>query len=549
MTTLLSKIKITLYLVIMATTLIAQKANVDLIITNARIYTVNESFDINEALAVDKGKFVAVGSTDAVLSSFKSDNIVNGQGKFIYPGFNDGHNHFLGYGLMETKYANLVGTASFDEVIDRLADHAKNFPGEWILGRGWDQNDWENISFPTKDKLDKVFPNNPVVLTRIDGHAVIANTQALNRAGIDIVSSVDGGEVIVENGEPTGVLVDNAIALVRDIIPEFSREEKIQALLIAQQLCFAVGLTSVTDAGLDKDEIVLIDELQQSGELNIRVYAMLNPTKENFDFFFEKGTINNGKLTVSSVKLYVDGALGSRGALLLEPYSDAPHTLGLQIKPQAYYDSVCKLAFKAGFQVNTHAIGDSGNRIMLLSYAKCLKGKNDRRWRIEHAQVVHPNDLKLFSDYSIIPSIQSTHCTSDMSWADERLGHERIKNAYASHDLLLQNGWVINGTDSPIEDICPLKTYYAAISRKDLNGWPDNGFQKENALNRQDALRSITIWPAKGSFDENIKGSIEVGKVADFVILDQDIMQIPELKIPKTVVIATYIDGNVLTGK
>ncbi|MFK5856016.1 MAG: amidohydrolase family protein, partial [Bacteroidota bacterium] len=256
------------------------------------------------------------------------------------------------------------------------------------------------------------------------------------------------------------------------------------------------------------------------------------------------GPIQNGNLTVSSVKLYVDGALGSRGALLLEPYADDPSNTGLLLNPQTYFDSICKMAYDAGFQVNTHAIGDSGNRIMLRSYAKYLKSKNDRRWRIEHAQVVNPKDLHYFSDYSIIPSVQATHCTSDMYWADERLGEDRIKNAYAYQELLNQNGWLINGTDFPIESISPLKTYYAAVSRKDLKGWPEGGFQMENALSRKDALRSITIWPAKGSFDESIKGSIEVGKVADFVILEKDILQIPEIEIPSTIVIGTYVNGE-----
>lgn len=524
----------------------AQKTNVDLIITNANVYTVNNSFETLEAFAVNKGKFIAIGSTEEIISNYTSENILDAGGKFIYPGFNDGHSHFLGYGLATTKYANLVGTSSYDEVIERVKDHFKKYQGEWILGRGWDQNDWQNISFPTKEKLDKAFPNNPVVLTRIDGHAVIANSKALELADINSNTAVNGGEVVMENGEPTGILIDNAIEIVRAKIPEFSEEEKTQALLSAQNDCFAVGLTTVTDAGLDKEEILLIDKLQKNGKLTIKVYAMLSPTAENFDYFFKNDPVRNGKLTVSSVKLYADGALGSRGALLLEPYSDAPNTQGLQIESLAYYDSICKMAYDAGFQVNTHAIGDSGNRIMLRSYAKQLKGKNDKRWRIEHSQIVNPDDLHYFKDYSIIPSVQSTHCTSDMYWADERLGPDRISTAYAYADLLKQNGWLINGTDFPIENISPLYTFYAAVSRKDLMGWPEEGFQIENALNREDALRSITIWPARGSFDEEKKGSIEIGKAADFVILEKDIVVIPKSEIPELSIVATYVDGNLV---
>jgi len=521
----------------------SQKTKVDLIVKNAKVYNVNTAFEVNEAFAVADGKFIGVGTNDEILSTFSSDSTLDANGKYIYPGFNDGHSHFLGYGIMKTKYADLVGTNSFDEVIERVVAHQREYPSEWILARGWDQNDWDDNSYPTKEKLDIAFPDKPAVLTRIDGHALIANSEALKQAGVNSKTNVEGGEVLIENGEITGVLIDNAMRLVRNIIPDFSLEEKALAFQRAQNDCFAVGLTSVTDAGLDKDEVLLIDELQKKGLLNIRVYAMLSPNKENFDYFFKKGPIQNNKLTVSSVKLYIDGALGSRGALLLEPYSDAPHTHGLQLSPLSYFDSICNMAYNAGFQINTHAIGDSGNRIMLLSYAKYLKKKNDRRWRIEHAQVVSPEDIKFFSEYSIIPSVQSTHCTSDMYWADERLGPERIKTAYAYQDLLKQNGWLINGTDFPIEGISPLHTFYAAVARKDLNNWPDGGFQTENALSREDALRSITIWPAKGSFDENIKGSIEVGKVADFVILGDDLLTIPELGIPSIVVISTYVDG------
>jgi len=527
----------------LTTSVIAQKSKVDLIITNGKIYTVNNNFSIVEALAIVDGKFIAMGSSNEILNKYSSTKVIDARGKFIYPGFNDGHSHFLGYGLTKTKYANLVGTTSFNEVIKITEAHHKKYPGNWILGRGWDQNDWKNKSFPTNEALDKAFPNNPVALTRIDGHAVLVNSEALRLAGITAKTKIDGGEILVVDGKPTGVLIDNAINIVRKVISEFSEQEKTEALIIAQKDCFGVGLTSVTDAGLDKDEILLIDKLQKHGKLQIRVYAMLSPNKENFDYFFSKKPIRNGKLTVSSVKLYVDGALGSRGALLLKPYSDDPENQGLQLSPDSYFDSICNKAYNADFQINTHAIGDSGNRIMLHVYSKYLKGKNDRRWRIEHAQIVNPADLHYFKDYSIIPSVQATHCTSDMYWADERLGEERIKNAYAYQVLLNQNNWIINGTDFPIEDISPLKTYFAAVSRKDQDGWPKGGFQMENALSREDALRSITIWPAVGSFDENTKGSIEVGKVADFVILDKDIVTIQEMEIPKVKVVSTYIGG------
>jgi predicted amidohydrolase YtcJ len=519
------------------------KQQADLLVVNARVYTVNDRFDTAEAFAVKDGKFVAVGTTEEITGKYTAGKVIDAQGKTVYPGFNDGHSHFLGYGLSKTMYADLVGTSSFYEVIDRVMKHRQLYSGEWILGRGWDQNDWQVEEFPTKEKLDEAFPDEPVVLRRIDGHALIANTEAINRAGVTAGDHVAGGEIVLKKGELTGVFIDNAMDLIDAATPPPSKDQKIKALQKAEKDCLAAGLTTVTDAGLPKEDILLIDSLQQAGVLHIRVYAMISPTEDNFEYFFKKGPYFTGKLTVSAVKLYIDGALGSRGALLLEPYSDDPDNYGLQLQPEKYYDQMCRRAYKAGFQVNTHAIGDSGNRIMLKTYARYLKGPNDRRWRIEHAQVVNRNDLHYFKDYNIIPSIQTTHCTSDMYWAEERLGPERVKTAYAYHDLLQQNGWLINGTDFPVEGISPLRTFYAAVARKDLKGWPEDGFQMENALTRQEALHSVTIWPAKGSFEEDFKGSVEPGKAADFVILDKDIMEIPEEEIPEVKVLVTYLGG------
>ncbi|MCF6171238.1 MAG: amidohydrolase [Bacteroidales bacterium] len=522
----------------------AQKQMADLVVFNAKVYTVDSAFSTARAFAIADGKFVAVGSLREIRKDFGSDVFLDAQGRFIYPGFNDGHSHFLGYGLAQTKYAGLVGTKSFAGVIDILLAHQMQYPSAWVLGRGWDQNDWQDKSWPTKEELDKAFPDKPVVLTRIDGHAVLLNSQALRRAGITALTTSEGGEILLADGEPTGILIDNAIGLIRKVMPAFDKKDKTTALLRAQEDCFAAGLTTVTDAGLDKSEIALIESLQAGGQLNIRIYAMLNPTSENMNYYFPKGPLHTGTLTVSSVKLYADGALGSRGALLLEPYADDPGNSGMQLHPDAFYEAVCKQAYQAGFQVNTHAIGDSGNRLILRTYAKFLQGKNDRRWRIEHAQVVSPADLHYFKDYSIIPSVQATHCTSDMYWAGNRLGPGRIKTAYAYQHLLQQNGWLINGTDFPVEDIHPLKTFYAAVARMDESGWPEEGFQMEDALSREDALRSITIWPAMGSFDEKNRGSIEAGKFADFVILDKDLLSVPADKLPTVRIMATYLSGK-----
>jgi hypothetical protein len=305
-----------------------------------------------------------------------------------------------------------------------------------------------------------------------------------------------------------------------------------------------VGLTTVSNAGLGAAQIRLIDSLQKADRLKIRVYAMINPTDENIEKYMKKGVLNTGRLIVRSIKLFADGALGSRGAFLIEPYTDDPGNKGLQLNPLEYYEKFCALALKYGYQVNTHCIGDAANRMILNLYAKFLKGKNDKRWRIEHAQVIHPDDFHLFGDYSIIPSVQTTHATSDMRWAGERLGKERVKYAYAYAMLLKQNGWLANGSDFPVENINPIYSFYAAFSRKDLKGWPANGFQIDNALTREQALRSITIWAAKGCFMEKFIGSLEQGKLADFVVCDKDLMKADESKIPETKVLRTVLEGE-----
>ena len=519
------------------------KMNVDLIIANANIYTVDNNFSKAESFAIDKGKFIAVGKTIDIFKKYISKKIINLKGKNIYPGLIDAHCHFYGYGVNLQK-ANLNGTKSFDEVVERVKKHNEKYNNEWILGRGWDQNDWENKEFPDNEKLNELFPNKPVVLTRIDGHAVIANAEALKKAAISSKTKVKGGKVIIKNGKPSGVLIDNAVDLVYAAIPKKSIEEKTKALLEAQKDCFAVGLTTVSDAGLSKDIVLLIDSLQKNKHLKMRVYAMLSPNDENIEHFIKNGIYKTDKLSVRAIKLYSDGALGSRGAKLIKPYSDDPENSGLLLSETSFLKKFCKLAYENNYQIATHAIGDSANRLMLNLYSKYLKPNNDKRWRIEHSQVVHEDDFKLFKEYAIIPSVQPTHATSDMYWADERLGKHRVKNAYAYKKLLQQNGWIPAGTDFPIESINPMLTFYAAVARKDLENYPESGFQIENALTKVEALKAMTIWAAKANFEENEKGSIEVGKYADFVITEKDFMQIDINEVPKVKVLETYIGGK-----
>ena len=404
----------------------------------------------------------------------------------------------------------------------------REHPHGWLIGYGWDQNDWVIKDFPTNEKLNELFPDRPVLLTRIDGHAAIANQKALNEAGLKPGHSITGGEVEVKNGKLTGILIDNAVDLVSSKIPASSKEHFKQALLDAQKNCFAVGLTTIDDCGLSYEEVDEIKALQDNGELKMRLYVMLSDDKSNFDYLEKKGIIKTDRLNVRSFKVYADGALGSRGACLLQPYSDKPGHYGFLLSKPEHFDSVANWISQKGFQMCTHAIGDSGNRTMLNIYAKYLKGKNDLRWRIEHAQVVNQNDFILFGKNSIIPSVQPTHATSDMYWAGDRLGNERVKGAYAYKQLLQQNGWIPLGTDFPVEDISPFKTFYAAVVRKDAKGWPDAGYQMENALTREEALRGMTIWAAKSNFEEKEKGSLETGKFADFIILDKDMMKANE---------------------
>lgn len=524
------------------------KKNVDLIITNATIYTVDNDFTTAESFAVKSGKFIEAGSSDDILTKYKAKKTIDLEGKFVYPGFIDAHCHFYGYCLTLLQ-ADLRGTQSFEEILEIVKNHDNNYNTEWVLGRSWDQNNWEIKEFPVNDQLNELFPDKPVYLKRVDGHAAIANAKALEMAGITSETKVDGGKIILEKGKPTGVLIDNAMSLVSRLIPDVDKNQTIKAIQQGEQNCFAVGLTSVADAGLYKNQVLLIDSLQKSGDMNLRLYAMLEPNDENFNHFVKKGIYKTDYLNVHSIKLYADGALGSRGAALLEPYADDPGNYGLIINPPDFYHQMCKLAYENNYQVCTHAIGDSANRMMLDIYAEYLNGENDRRWRIEHAQIIHPDDLDKFGNYNIVPSIQSTHCTSDMYWADERLGDERIENAYIYKQLLKQNGWIPNGTDFPVEKIDPLLTFYASIARKDVEGYPENGFQPENALTREETLKSMTIWAAKTAFEENEKGSIEPGKMADFVVLEKDIMTISEEEIPQVTVQYTFINGVVVYKK
>ncbi|HEY0059916.1 MAG TPA: amidohydrolase, partial [Flavisolibacter sp.] len=490
------------------------KKEADLIVFNAKLYTVDSAFSIAEAMVIKGDRIEAVGTTKELTEQYEAKQKLDAGGKAVYPGLIDAHAHFYRYGL-GLQTADLGGTTSWDEILQRLQAFAKANGEGWLIGRGWDQNDWAVKSFPTKERLDALVPDRPVLLTRVDGHAAVVNQKALDLAGIKAGMTLTGGTIETSGGRLTGILVDNAVDLVGSKVPAATGAAIGQALQKAQQNCFAVGLTTVVDCGLDHREVMHIDSFQKAGALKMRVYAMLSDSKANYDFLFGRGAIKTDYLNVRSFKVYADGALGSRGACLLQPYADQPGWSGFLLSQQAHFDSVANIISAKGFQMCTHAIGDSANRVVLNIYGKYLKGKNDHRWRIEHAQVVNERDFELFGKYSIIPSVQPTHATSDMYWAGDRLGPVREKGAYAFKQLLQQNGWIPLGTDFPVEDISPFKTFLATVFRQDAKGFPSEGYQMENALTREEAIRGMTIWAARSNFEEAEKGSLEKGKFAD----------------------------------
>lgn len=521
----------------------SESKDADLIVYNAKVYTVDEKFTIAEAFAVKDGRILASGSSEYIRKSYKASEEIDAQGKPVYPGFIDGHSHFVLYGE-GLQQVDLTGTTSWKDVLKRVSEFAAKNKSGWIIGNGWDQNDWDSKSFPTNEDLNKLFPGRPVFLSRVDGHAAIVNEAAIQEAGLKAGKRLVGGEVETHNGKLTGMLIDNAINLVAHKIPSATAEMSARALLDAQRNCFAVGLTSVTDCGLDHQVVDFIDSMQKAGELKMRMYVMLSDKPANYEYAFKKGLYKTDGLNVRSFKVFADGALGSRGACMLSPYADKPGHSGFLLSDKMHFEEVAKKIFSKGFQMCTHAIGDSANREILNVYGRILKGKNDKRWRIEHAQVISQDDFGRFAQYSVVPSVQSTHATSDMYWAGERLGAERLRGAYAYKNLLKQNGWLVLGTDFPVENIDPLNTFYAAVVRKDSKGYPAGGFQFENALSREEALRGMTIWAAKGNFEESEKGSLEPGKFADFVIMDLDMMEVKSDDLLNNRVLQTYLNGK-----
>jgi predicted amidohydrolase YtcJ len=524
----------------------------DLIVTNARIYTVDQNRPVVEAIAIRGGKVLAVGPA-RLIASLKGPGtrMLDLNGRTVIPGMIDAHVHLAGLGEA-LRNVDLVGTSSYEEIISRVVARAREAPaGAWILGRGWDQNDWADTRFPTHDALTKAVPNNPVVLGRIDGHAIFANAAAMKAAGISAATKDPSGGRLERDpsGSPTGVFVDNAMDLIERVIPAMSKDELRNSVLAAIKETNRWGLTSVQDAGVPTPIIDVYEELAKEGKYDLRNYVMVANNDSAIAHYLRRGPqsgLYDGRLWIRAIKIVADGALGSRGAALLEPYADDPKNSGLTTVPPGRVKKVAELALKGGFQVNVHAIGDRANRTVLDEFEAALEDLPvaDHRFRIEHAQIIHPDDLPRFAELGVIPSMQASHQTSDMYWAANRLGSTRVLGAYAWRTLLSSGVVIANGSDFPVEQVNPLISFHSAVSRQDARNWPAGGWYPEQRMTREEALKAMTIWAAYASFMEKDVGSLEPGKYADFVVLDQDIMQVPPELILKTQVLSTWIGGR-----
>jgi predicted amidohydrolase YtcJ len=535
-----------------STPIAAQQRPADLVVTNGRIYTADGARPVVDAMAIRGGRIVFVGDrAGARALTGAGTQLLDLQGRTVIPGMTDAHAHVTGLGV-SLRNVDLVGTTSYEQVIARVVGRARTTPkGEWILGRGWDQNDWGDTRWPSHEALSRAVPDHPVFLERVDGHAGLVNMLAMQRADLTrAAKDPTGGEIIRDaQGNPAGVLVDNAQALVERSIPALSRAQVKESIKAAIAEMHRWGLTGVHDAGAGAQILELYEELGREGALNIRLYAMISDNAATIDAWIARGAqsaLYDGTLWVRSIKLYQDGALGSRGAALLEPYSDMATTNGLLVSPPEHIKDVATRALRAGFQVNTHAIGDRGNRLVLDSYEAAFKEVPvaDHRFRVEHAQIIHSDDIPRFAAMGVIPSMQASHQTSDMYWAGTRLGETRLRGAYAWRSLIESGVIIPNGSDFPVEHVNPLISFKASVSRQDARGWPSGGWFPEQRMTRDEALKSMSLWAAYAGFQENELGSLTAGKRADFVVLDQDIMRVPDAMLQDTRVLSTWVGGR-----
>lgn len=529
----------------------------DLVLRGGKIVTMNPQQPRAEAIAIIGRRIVRVGSDREIEPMIgPGTRVIELKGRLVVPGFIESHGHLLGLG-QSRLILDLRGARSAEEVAQRVARRVREIkPGEWILGRGWDQNEWEKKDFPTHEVLDRAAPENPVYLTRVDGHAAWVNRRALEQAGLTrATADPPGGRILRDaQGDPTGVLVDRAMNLVAQHIPPRSREENRRALLLAIEECLRSGITSFHDAGASREAIELYKELLQEGRLTLRLYVMISGRDEALlREYLQRGPeigLGENHLTIRAIKLVADGALGSRGAALLEPYADEPGNSGLLILSEDEIYRIARAALAAGFQVNTHAIGDRANRVVLNAYERALRefpSRPDHRFRIEHAQVLDEADIPRFARLGVIASMQAIHATSDMPWVPARLGEARTREgAYVWRKLLRSGARIANGSDAPVEPVNPLLGFYAAITRQDERGNPPGGWYPDERMTREEALRSFTLDAAYAAFEEHLKGSLQPGKLADLVVLSRDIMTIPPQEILRTEVDLTILDGRIV---
>ncbi|MBC7844060.1 MAG: amidohydrolase family protein [Gemmatimonadaceae bacterium] len=524
----------------------------ELILTNARIYTADDGQPIAEALAVSGGKLLFVGSTiEAMALKGAGTTVIDAGGRTVIPGMTDAHAHLYGLGV-ELRQVDLTGTKSYDEVIARVVAKAATVAkGTPVLGRGWDQNDWSDTRLPTNAALTAATPDHPVLLTRVDGHALLANAAAVSKARVTVdTKDPEGGRILRDaRGTPTGVFVDNAQDLMESAARGGEALNPREVLRNAVREANRWGLTGVHEMGVPPAVVGTYEAAAQAGELTLRAYVLLSGDSATVNWAMSKGprsALFDGRLWVRSIKLYGDGALGSRGAALLDPYADDAQNNGLLVMQPAWVESVAERALKTGWQVATHAIGDRANRLVLDAYASALKAvpTADHRFRIEHAQIIHHDDIGRFATLGVIPSMQASHQTSDMYWAGNRLGVERLRGAYAWRSLLATGVIIPNGSDFPVEYVNPLLSFHAAIVRQDADDFPAGGWYPEQRMTRDEALRSMTIWPARASFQEHVLGSLTAGKYADFVLLDQDIMRVAPELVLRTHVLQTWVGGT-----
>ena len=517
----------------------------DAIYHNGQIITMDDSIGQASAMVVKDGKIIAIGD-ESLLEKYSCDqaNIVDLKNQFVYPGLIDAHCHFYGY-AKNLMSCNLVGTKSWSEVLTILDSFAATTESAWVTGRGWDQNDWAEKTYPTNEALNTMFPDRPVILKRIDGHAAICNRKALVLAGIDAQTSVEGGEIVKANGKLTGVLVDNAVDLVEKVVLNASSADMVKALKKAESECYALGLTTLADAGLDLKECLFLDSLHKTGDLSMYLYLMLNPTEKGLEYARSKGIYETDHARIGSFKLYADGALGSRGAKLKRDYCDRKGHSGMLLNSMEFFNSFCdKVYHSTTYQVNTHCIGDSANKLILQTYSKYLPAGNNRRWRIEHAQIVDTADVFLFKTYAVVPSVQPTHATSDAPWVKDRICEDRMPGAYAYGRLLQQNHYIALGTDFPVEYLNPLYTFYSAVFRENANNREQGAFLLGEKLSPEETLKGMTIWAAKACKLEHRKGSLSIGKDADFVVMDKNLLTAGKEEVLTTKVIHTYRMGK-----